>query len=83
MTLIKRFCIWIDQGANLFIRLSDGWGWPDETLSARAWRLRDQYPRLHVWIDRLFFFDPNHCYESWRSELLRAQLPVSYRSKSP
>ena len=79
---LKAFSIAIDQALNTLVKLCDGWGWPDEMLSARAWRLREQHPRLWVWIDRLFFWDENHCQECFEIELERAQLPREYRMLS-
>ncbi len=59
-------------------------GWPDETLSSRAWRWhRDgvrSWPRRLI--DALFCWDKNHCMESFRSEKLRLQCPVEMRPKS-
>lgn len=79
MGVAKNLLIGLDQTINCLIPLSDGFGTPDETLSAREWRLRAEYPRLHVWIDRLFWWDKDHCETSWRAELLRAHLLAGYR----
>lgn len=56
-------------------------GWADETMSARCWRLRDGKPYcwLRPTIDRIFFWQPNHCQDAYESEQVRAQLPVEYR----
>jgi hypothetical protein len=50
-------------------------GWPDETLSSRAYRcgFLDATPkkrwRLVLWaIDRAFFWQPEHCKASYESE---------------
>ena len=55
-------------------------GWPDETLSSRCWRLslagRD-WPRRVV--DVLFWWDRDHCRESFESERLGRQLPPEAR----
>ena len=56
---------------------------PDETLSAACWRweragiLRGRI--LRPLIDRIFWFDPQHCKTSYESELSRAHLPLEYR----
>ncbi len=76
---LKGFLIGLDQAVNCLVRLSDGWGWPDETLSARAWRLREQHPKLYLWIDRIMFFDRNHCQKSYVSEINRLHFPKAYR----
>ena len=53
---VKQFFISIDQTFNTIIKIADdGYGYADEMLSARAWRLRGK-SRLYIWIDRLFFF---------------------------
>lgn len=79
MSVLKRVGIGIDQTANCVVKLSDGWGHPDEMLSARAWRLRKQHPMLHVWIDHLFFWDKDHCKECYEIEMERKQLPEEYK----
>lgn len=81
MSILKNLLIALDQAANTLIKLSDGWGEPDEMLSARAWRLRRQHPRLRVWIDRLFFWDADHCAECYAIEYDRRQLPREYRGR--
>lgn len=73
---MRQFLIAIDQVANTIFG-----GMADETLSARAWRLEVERGRKwpRVLIDTLFFFDPNHCENSWRSEKMRSHLPKGYR----
>ncbi len=61
----KDFWIGIDQTLNTMVKLCDGYGKPDEMFSARAWRLRKEHPKLYVWIDRLFFWDKDHCKECY------------------
>jgi len=79
MSIFKNFLIGLNQTLNCLIRLDGEYGTPDETLSARAWRLRETHPKLHVWIDRLFFWDADHCQECFEIEKNREQLPVEYR----
>lgn len=60
-----RVGIAIDQLANTIIG-----GYPNETLSARAWRRGrvegdETWSGVQVVIDRLFYFDPRHCEESY------------------
>jgi hypothetical protein len=79
--VIKQFLIALDQLANTVTWIKgDGFGFADETISARAWRLRDQ---SNAWrrIDRLFFWDKEHCRQSYESELMRRQLPKEYRTQ--
>lgn len=78
---MRQFFIALDQLVNCLICLEgDGFGMSDEMLSARAWRLRRTYPRLHVWIDRLFWWDADHCEECYQIEISRKHLPSEYRS---
>lgn len=79
MGILKNVMIGLDQSANCLIKLSDGWGTPDEMLSSRAWRLREGHPSLRVWIDRLFFWDDNHCQECYEIEKARNQMPREYQ----
>lgn len=82
MGVLKNILIGIDQTINCAVRLSDGYGSPDEMLSSRAWRLREQHPKLKAGIDRLFFWDADHCEECYWIEVERKQLPPSYFSTS-
>jgi len=75
---MKDFLIGLDQALNTLIKLSDGYGKPDEMLSARAWRLRKCHPFLHKLIDTLFFWDKDHCQECYEIEKHREQLPIDY-----
>lgn len=76
---VKNVLIWLDQGVNVILFL----GYPDETLSARAYRhyLDGTTPYLKTIIDTLFWFDKNHCKESYESEVLNRQLPPEYRDQ--
>jgi hypothetical protein len=71
---LKQTLIAIDQLINAVLG-----GWADETLSSRAWRLRVKRPWVYRTIDCLFFWDPNHCYNSYQSEVQRRQLPPQFR----
>lgn len=76
---LMQIAIWFDQGVNVFF-----WGFADETLSARAFRLsRDRqrdWPRKVIdGIFRTLFRQQNHCEKAYLSELNRKQLPRSYR----
>lgn len=56
-------------------------GWPEATLSAWAWVW--ERDGIRAWprrlIDALFFFDKNHCMESYRSEYKGSQLPPEFK----
>ena len=75
---VKNILIAIDQLANAICR-----GAPDETLSSRAYRLDKERGRKwpRVLIDTLLWFDKDHCYQSYISEIERKQLPASMRNK--
>jgi hypothetical protein len=72
----KSVLIALDQLANALLD-----GWPDETLSSRAWRWEQNgirsWPRRII--DVLFFFDPEHCRESFESERTGRQQPPELR----
>lgn len=69
----------LDQLANTFIG-----GYADESLSSRAWRLHSKgKSNIPRWlIDHLFFWQEEHCYNAYLSEVNRTQLPVEFRGKS-
>jgi len=57
-------------------------GWADESISARAYRMRHRWPfkAYRFLIDLLFFFDRNHCQTSYEAEKLRLHLPPELRT---
>lgn len=67
----------LDQLANCLLR-----GDPDETLSARAHRMRAKGHRHWGWlagaINLVFFWQEDHCQRAFESELQRRQLPGAY-----
>ncbi len=69
---LKQTLIALDQLANAALF----GGWADETISSRSYR---EFPRLAKLIDLLFWFDKDHCYESYVSEQLRMQMPPELR----
>lgn len=71
MFRIKQTLIALDQLLNAVLG-----GWADESLSSRAWR---ESPRLARVIDAIFWFDKDHCFESYINEQLRMQLPPEFR----
>lgn len=80
MSILKNFLIGLNQTVNCLIRLNGEYGTPDEMFSARAWRLRASHQRLHVWINRLFFWDTDHCRRAYEAEQRRRDLPKEYRA---
>lgn len=75
---MKQFLIALDQLLNTLLG-----GYADETLSARAWRAeRDGriFGRIfRPLIDIVLFFDVEHCYNSYISEIEKRQFPREYR----
>jgi hypothetical protein len=69
---IKQVLIAIDQLGNAVLF----GGWADETISARAYR--ESWPSAK-YIDILFFWEDDHCMQSYISETERMQLPPEYR----
>lgn len=77
MTYWKRILIAVDQLLNALFG-----GWPDETLSSRCWRWSRDGVRawpLRV-VDGLFFWEREHCRDSYESERLGRQLPPELRT---
>ena len=76
MRYAKKVLVAFDQLVNAFCG-----GWPDETLSSRAWRweLAGKRSRPRKIIDRLFFRETGHCRASYESEAARRQLPPELR----
>lgn len=65
----------IDQLANALLG-----GWADETLSARAYRLRER--RFWRWAEsaiNALFFDETHCLDAYLSEKSRRHSPLEER----
>ena len=75
----KCVAIAVDQLFNALFN-----GWPDETLSSRAFR--DDRDGVRHWprklIDALFGWQREHCKESYKSEVLRRQSPPETRDCS-
>lgn len=80
MSYVKNVFIAVDQLINTVLG-----GWPDETLSSRAWRWKGA--RIRAWpcriIDLFLFFDragsKGHCQLSYESERCRMQMPPELR----
>jgi hypothetical protein len=61
----------LDQLFNTFLG-----GYPDETISARAYRSGNV---VGMRIINALFGDDNHCKKAYEGEVFRSQLPKSYR----
>jgi hypothetical protein len=70
---ILNLLIAIDQ--LVYVIITFGAGNPDETLSSAAWRLEQKGHRtgkiFRPLIDRLLWFDKDHCKTSYEAELNR------------
>jgi hypothetical protein len=69
-----------------WVLVTFGKGYPDETISAAAWRMEQQGKLagriLRPLIDLLFLpIERDHCRLSFESEVRGAQLPDYYRTK--
>lgn len=73
---MKQFLIAIDQLINTLF-----FGMADESISARAYRNRNKkhWGIAYKIINRLFFWQEDHCRKSYESEMIRKQLPREYR----
>ena len=79
---ILNLLIALDQLAWVIITL--GKGYPDETISAAAWRMEQQGKIagrvLRPLVDLLFRpIERDHCRKAWLSEVQRSQLPSAYK----
>lgn len=74
---ILNILIAIDQLINTILM-----GAPDETLSARAHRMREKQQPYWGWlasfINMLFFWQKDHCRGAWLEEIRRKQYPPEY-----
>lgn len=73
---IMQVLIAIDQLANTIFN-----GYADETLSSRAYRRQHKnkfWKYGRIFIDSLFFWQKEHCYKAYLSELNRKHLPKDY-----
>lgn len=70
MKIYQRIAIAITQ----FINALTG-GSPDETFCSRMWRKKQEGSAFATGavfvLDKIFFFDPGHCKDSYRAELER------------
>jgi hypothetical protein len=64
----------IDQLCNTLLK-----GTPDETLSARSYRQRESRPFWYKLINKIFFWQDDHCHDSYLSEVNRKHLPRNYQ----
>lgn len=78
--VLWQLVICADQLFNCFCYWLPGGVWADETLSSRAHRIQAAHPRLRAWINRLFFWQEDHCRDAYQSEMVRRHLPPELRT---
>lgn len=70
----------IDQ--LFWVLLTLGKGYPDETISCACYRMEKQGKFFGIiarpFIDKLFFWDKQHCRKAYLSEVFRTQLPKTF-----
>ena len=78
-TYLMQNLIALDQQLNAILG-----GMADETLSARAHRMREKKQEYWGWtanfIDFIFFWEKDHCFMAYQYEIRRRQLPEAYRA---
>lgn len=76
MSYWYRVLIAVTQALNALLG-----GWPDESLSSRAWRQReaDGWAFVVLLIDFLFFWQDDHCLRAYESERNLRQMPPELR----
>lgn len=75
---LRNALIALDQLVNVILCK----GHPDETMSSNVWRMEQAgkpWGFMRPVIDTLFFFDPDHCSNSYIAERERRQLPPEFR----
>lgn len=77
---MKQFLISLDQTLNTLCIWLPGGSWADESLSSRAHRIQDTHPRLRLAINKLFFWQEDHCKAAYESELKRNHFPPEMRN---
>lgn len=79
MTYFRKLWTWFDQGLNVIFLA----GYPDETLSARFYRMANS--KKITWpmkiVNWMFFWQKNHCFSAYMNECKRKQMPAEYRDK--
>ncbi len=80
MSRLREVAIAFDQLCNAILG-----GYCVETLSSRCWRLRayKPYSFLRPCIDRIFFWQPDHCKASYEAQVARRNVPTDYSNSPP
>lgn len=77
---LKNLLLAVDQLLGALLLGTDA----DMTISAQAWLWHIENKRHwpYLLIDKLFWFDYNHCQESYQSEVQRKHVPESVRRQN-
>ena len=78
-TYLLNILISFDQLVNVLFL-----GQPDETISSRAWRCKDAnsfWKLMHSLINKLFFFQKEHCFNAYLVELERKHITTTIIKK--
>lgn len=72
---LTRIAAWASQTLNLFLLF----GHHDQTISARCYVNRHQcgWNFAHWLVNKMFFFDPDHCYKSFMRDVAFAKEVLS------
>ena len=73
-TRLWNLLVSVDQNFNCLL----GSGYADETLSAYSYRVGGW---RYTTINMIFFWQKDHCYDAYTSELFRKHLPRGYEYK--
>lgn len=79
MSYWYRVMVAVTQAVNALLG-----GWPDESLSSRAYRKRHLvgWDAVRRAIDALFFWQRGHCQRAYESERNLRQMPPELRERS-
>ena len=88
MSFLKQLALSVDQLINVFVWSSyeQSFGYADECISARLFRLQDTsvyWKRTHDFLNyivRKFGSDRDHCFAAFVDEFNRHQLPAAYQN---
>lgn len=71
MSYITRVAAWLSQGINCVLLN----GSPNQTVSARAYlnQKEEYWGVVYKWVNKLFFWQQNHCKESHEADILFAR----------
>lgn len=71
MSYVTRIAAWLSQGINCVVL----GGSPDQTVSARAYlnQKEEYWDVVYKWINKLFFWQQNHCKESHEADIVFAR----------